>query len=936
LTATILGAVIAASTVSAQQFLPSAGARQERSAASVSEPAPGVDPIVGMAATRGARYLLRNGLDYINYQEYDRALRYLREAENRQKELSDPEKLMLKQGIERAQRGLREAIGNERPYALSQRTGRPSTFAPAKPTVQMAAARPAATPPPPRAMSREGDDRGEPIRLTGGEVATAALAAGTAAQTAAPPAEMPRPLPVGEIPGRLSEVKEAPPLLADDRPQAAAEPPQDTPGTSSPDAPAPAAGKPSGLDTSAAAAQADLVSPLPSLEPNYQPGANDAPQLLPGQNPQPQAQPVEPSGQPAGLAPPPAESRFHPGANDAPQSLPRQNATFDAQPSAPVASGAAASPATAGSQAPAQPSAMPDAVAPAMSEPVAQARPEEAAGPSLIDLTSESGTEKPEAAPPVSPITMPGPAADPAGKGQRALDPKAVGASAAPEDQAAPSPLSSPMPSPAPEPGPALDSSPAPINLEPPGHAGDQPAEGVRPEVPSPSAADEGAIPLPPLGGDPLAEPKPAASPALNERPDAQGRASEPAPLPPPAGIDLASPELPPLPTGDTSAAQPTQPAQPTAVSSSSRELPLLPGETAQQAEPKAETLEAPLPAAANELPSLPGETPSAAAGQPKPGPAAEAPLATGGAPTDAGATPLAAEAVPAQAPANEAPSGLGQDPPAAPLTGPASELTPTPGPSPRPEAPAPSAEPSAVPADRPLAADATGMKDPSSTDAGPVVPQRVRSTPIELRPDLQREVEEIARRQEEALQGAQARPGAPADGREAGGVMSTNPELRSQTQVDISRAPSPAEARPIRAIPVPEDWVPLARRQWSPQSKYWAAAATCHLPLYFQDAMLERYGHSVENYFGPAGRYMAYPVDRHTESTQRNQMAQPWFSAGLFAWQIITWPYALVVDPPWEAQYDLGYWRPGDQIPTDLYYQPLTGTGPPLRGRRY
>jgi hypothetical protein len=155
-------------------------------------------------------------------------------------------------------------------------------------------------------------------------------------------------------------------------------------------------------------------------------------------------------------------------------------------------------------------------------------------------------------------------------------------------------------------------------------------------------------------------------------------------------------------------------------------------------------------------------------------------------------------------------------------------------------------------------------------------------------------------------------------------------------TQVDISRAPSPAEARPIRAIPVPDDWVPLSQREWTPQHKYWAAAATCHLPLYFQDPMLERYGHSVEQYFGPAGRFLAYPVDKHTQSTQRNQIAQPFFSAGRFAFQIITWPYALIVDPPWEAQYDLGYWRPGDKIPTDLYYQPLHGTGPPLQGRNY
>ncbi len=163
-----------------------------------------------------------------------------------------------------------------------------------------------------------------------------------------------------------------------------------------------------------------------------------------------------------------------------------------------------------------------------------------------------------------------------------------------------------------------------------------------------------------------------------------------------------------------------------------------------------------------------------------------------------------------------------------------------------------------------------------------------------------------------------------------------TDLRTQTQTQVDISRAPSPAEARPIRAIPVPEDWVPLGRREWSAQRKYWAAAATCHMPLYFQDPMLERYGHSVEQYFGPLGRYMSYPVDNHTQSTQRQQMAQPFFSVGLFLWQVATWPYALVVDPPWEAQYDLGYWRPGDAIPTDLYYQPLHGMGPPFVGRNY
>ncbi len=216
-------------------------------------------------------------------------------------------------------------------------------------------------------------------------------------------------------------------------------------------------------------------------------------------------------------------------------------------------------------------------------------------------------------------------------------------------------------------------------------------------------------------------------------------------------------------------------------------------------------------------------------------------------------------------------------------------------------------------------------------TGFDPFLPNR-SAPPSTLRPELLREVEEIARRQEDELhRQIQNPPQAAPLPRDSGAS-----DLRAQTQLDISRAPSPAEARPIKAIPVPEDWVPLAQRDWTPQRKYWAAAATCHLPLYFQDPVLERYGHSVENFVGPVGRYLSYPVDDPTQSTQRNQLVQPFFSMGLFALQIAAWPYNLIVDPPWEAQYDLGYYRPGDPIPTDTYWLPLHGYGPPLHGSRY
>jgi hypothetical protein len=200
------------------------------------------------------------------------------------------------------------------------------------------------------------------------------------------------------------------------------------------------------------------------------------------------------------------------------------------------------------------------------------------------------------------------------------------------------------------------------------------------------------------------------------------------------------------------------------------------------------------------------------------------------------------------------------------------------------------------------------------------------------LTPELRREADRIARLQDEALQRDPAQgPQRMPPGREPIGeldIPTTRPEL--------TRAPSPTEARPLRAIPVPEEFIPLAPRHWSPNRKYWAAAATCHSPLYFQDAALERYGYSVEQHFGTAGRCLTYPIDDPTQSKQRNQILQPFFSAGLMAAQIIALPYNLLVDPPWEAEYDLGYYRPGDRVPADVYYLPWHGVGPPLRGMNY
>ena len=76
--------------------------------------------------------MLRNGLDYLNYKEYERALKFLREAETRKDELTNAEKQVLQNGIEAAKRGLRQAAGAESPYALSERSRNRNGFSPAK------------------------------------------------------------------------------------------------------------------------------------------------------------------------------------------------------------------------------------------------------------------------------------------------------------------------------------------------------------------------------------------------------------------------------------------------------------------------------------------------------------------------------------------------------------------------------------------------------------------------------------------------------------------------------------------------------------------------------------------------------------------------------------------------------------------------------------
>ena len=129
----------------------------------------------GRRRARGA-VPMRNGLDYLNYQQYERALKFLREAELNQKELTAAEIVALKQGIERARQGMRQGADAGPSYALSEKSHRRSGFTAARPETAVAQ-RSDAVAPPARTKSRSGpsalpaadDGPGEPIRLTSAE-----------------------------------------------------------------------------------------------------------------------------------------------------------------------------------------------------------------------------------------------------------------------------------------------------------------------------------------------------------------------------------------------------------------------------------------------------------------------------------------------------------------------------------------------------------------------------------------------------------------------------------------------------------------------------------------------------------------------------------------------------------------------------------------------
>lgn len=415
-------------------------------------------------------------------------------------------------------------------------------------------------------------------------------------------------------------------------------------------------------------------------------------------------------------------------------------------------------------------------------------------------------------------------------------------------------------------------------------------AEPVRNEAKPPAATSAVPVPLP----APAAEPEttrviglePLAEPARNEA------KTEPGPLPVPAVTPEPGPLSAPAPTPVQAPATPTAEAAPL-----QGPAPTLLPEPARNEAKTSAAAPAPVP--------VPVQVPDAE-------PVAVAPLGS-----------------PAPIPSVMSTRGTSPNEPTPPIV-------PVVEPPPAAEAEAVRPSPVAAPVDAPITAPTTAAPEAvPSQDSRPAPadgsPRESAAVPT-LSSEAQQEVARLARRQLQDPKPSTPLPGPSAKPED----VTSNMSIDIPSRFIMPRPPSATEVRPLRRIPVPEEFVPVEKRDWAPIKKYWAAAATCHGPLYFQDATLERYGRSVELLAGTQGRFLTYPLDNPKQSNQRNQILQPFASAGLFVSQIVLLPYNLVVDPPWEAEYDLGYYRPGDRMPAHTFYLPLTGVGPPLRGKNY
>ena len=89
-----------------------------------------------------------------------------------------------------------------------------------------------------------------------------------------------------------------------------------------------------------------------------------------------------------------------------------------------------------------------------------------------------------------------------------------------------------------------------------------------------------------------------------------------------------------------------------------------------------------------------------------------------------------------------------------------------------------------------------------------------------------------------------------------------------------------------------PEDGCSTRRYDWAETEFNWAASELYHQPLYWEDALLERYGQT------------------------HHPLVQPWLSGAHFFATFPIIPYKIGLDRTHDRIYTLGYYRPGSPTP--------------------
>lgn len=122
---------------------------------------------------------------------------------------------------------------------------------------------------------------------------------------------------------------------------------------------------------------------------------------------------------------------------------------------------------------------------------------------------------------------------------------------------------------------------------------------------------------------------------------------------------------------------------------------------------------------------------------------------------------------------------------------------------------------------------------------------------------------------------------------------------------------PEPKQSRPCpEPVELPQS--PFTEWTFADTHLFWAPSNLFHNPLYFEDAPLERYGHT----------------DPH--------FVQPFVSLGKFGVQLIGLPYQMALHPVHEHVYTLGWYRPGECAPKKCYRVPLNAKAGLTAGAAY